>query len=722
MSNVHQPFLPSQYDEEKTIRATTSTWNNYANEEPKEALKRGLKSFPIVEVIVHALAIGTVGVLIWLNVVKMPWVDFVIDDDTVETGYWQLVAKAHELLITTSLSYIAFYYMRAMLMGERGVPFGLLSSTYQFSKPTMLYRHGAWISAVSHRAIFGLTLLVFGVISNLANPFSAILMIPTPGWVTTGERISADASTIHIPGSKNLLWPSAYNETFNSDGQLPCNMMDDYDDVRYQCPAFGHKEILNWFTYYMGTGSYTDASFAPLMGGARRDAVVSCTQENCNDSSEAYSTVMTELETVSIGSYSGWARNQNLGGIRDVPTSKFTVSQRTPSYQPVVAVNCKAGSWNAGREGIDITFPDIQSKWSPSEGPGRPPFTTYLNQSYSGANDFQWFKDTQDNSSSILALAILPLDLENPEEIDKQTNLYVACAIDARWFANLAWYSPKNSATVQSNVTRNLPKILRSKDVLSHTALGISASPIDISLDGAVYLNPTKSFYDNDTYDTAMSYNYSLLGDFLDGLQTHKDISSTWLRPAEKFVSSLLSLVVADGLARSASTWARNPPFLDIHDSNPVILGASDAISKEASEGLLAENAKSDQYLVEIEVERYVYGWIPQGISFWFAVGIFLLYALIAAGHLLYILFIFIFWNSKYCGGTCWDYMGDLVALAMNSSPTPRLYGTGAGIKKWDIWKNSAKVRSFNGERLELCFLDDGEEAGELIQPGKKYY
>ncbi|KAL8627006.1 hypothetical protein Q9189_007301 [Teloschistes chrysophthalmus] len=79
---------------------------------------------------------------------------------------------------------------------------------------------------------------------------------------------------------------------------------------------------------------------------------------------------------------------------------------------------------------------------------------------------------------------------------------------------------------------------------------------------------------------------------------------------------------------------------------------------------------------------------------------------------------------------TCWDSIGEVTALAMNSTPTILLRNTCAGIMELDIFKIPVRVLAFRdvegeGEYLELVFGNiDGSEKevkGIPIKPNRVY-
>jgi hypothetical protein len=68
-----------------------------------------------------------------------------------------------------------------------------------------------------------------------------------------------------------------------------------------------------------------------------------------------------------------------------------------------------------------------------------------------------------------------------------------------------------------------------------------------------------------------------------------------------------------------------------------------------------------------------------------------------------------------------WSSVGELVALAINSKPTPKLKNTGAGVSRLDTWKEKVMVR-ITDERLQIIFEGDGR-LNDYSRPdlGKKY-
>ncbi|KAL8693883.1 MAG: hypothetical protein Q9224_003670, partial [Gallowayella concinna] len=87
-------------------------------------------------------------------------------------------------------------------------------------------------------------------------------------------------------------------------------------------------------------------------------------------------------------------------------------------------------------------------------------------------------------------------------------------------------------------------------------------------------------------------------------------------------------------------------------------------------------------------------------------------------------------YNLHSVSSTCWDSIGEVMALAMNSTPTTLLRNTCAGIVELDVFKIPVRVLAFRDvdgevEHLELVFgnmdNNDKETKGTVIKPNRVY-
>lgn len=99
------------------------------------------------------------------------------------------------------------------------------------------------------------------------------------------------------------------------------------------------------------------------------------------------------------------------------------------------------------------------------------------------------------------------------------------------------------------------------------------------------------------------------------------------------------------------------------------------------------------------EIEYWFYGWLysSSGTTTQLAITVMLAYCVLVFGHIIY---------SAVSGvsSTAWDSSAELVALAMNSSPTETLQNTCAGIVGRQALKTPVRVLATDPGHLELVF------------------
>jgi hypothetical protein len=72
---------------------------------------------------------------------------------------------------------------------------------------------------------------------------------------------------------------------------------------------------------------------------------------------------------------------------------------------------------------------------------------------------------------------------------------------------------------------------------------------------------------------------------------------------------------------------------------------------------------------------------------------------------------------------TAWSSPGDMLALALKSTPSPGVKNTGAGAHRFDTWSHEMQVRDTGDANLELFCRHDDNDAVVLkrVKVGKKY-
>ena len=73
--------------------------------------------------------------------------------------------------------------------------------------------------------------------------------------------------------------------------------------------------------------------------------------------------------------------------------------------------------------------------------------------------------------------------------------------------------------------------------------------------------------------------------------------------------------------------------------------------------------------------------------------------------------------------GSAWDDIAELVALALNSTPSRSLDGTCAGIENWETWIDKVRIREVNEGHLELVsgLEEDTSDGDGRVVVEKKY-
>ena len=215
-------------------------------EKAKIALKRG---FPWLEFTVHAASLTIIGALLWVHVSETFWRDFEVKKQrrqNMELKAWQFAAKVHELLMLASLSFVVFYYMRKLLVGRQGIPFGLVSAPHLTRSPGMLFKQSFWIGW-GRNLPFGGLLFLACILSFTLGPSSAITMIPSLGWYEMKSAFWADSSTVLYNATAGDLWPTVFAQTMNMNATEASDcMLDPFNPLNLQCPTGGFSDILMW--------------------------------------------------------------------------------------------------------------------------------------------------------------------------------------------------------------------------------------------------------------------------------------------------------------------------------------------------------------------------------------------------------------------------------------------------------------------------------------------
>lgn len=155
--------------------------------------------------LIHLVPVGVAVCEIVLN-----WNTYYVGTARYSQATYQLLAKAHEIMIQASIAAVVFCYIRSEMALGSGIPFGLLFSGLQVTQISYLWSMEFWgaMSCGLHRNYrkFLLSLLVFLSIclATVCGPSSAVLLIPRLQYWPGGS------TDIWINATSTELWPDRY--------------------------------------------------------------------------------------------------------------------------------------------------------------------------------------------------------------------------------------------------------------------------------------------------------------------------------------------------------------------------------------------------------------------------------------------------------------------------------------------------------------------------------
>ena len=171
-------------------------------ERTKIAIRKN-RSIALLRSLIHILP---VGISLWL--ISLNWTTYYVGSFIYDQIYYQVGAKAIEILIQASLAASIMAYVRYELVLGKGLPFGALFSGLQINQIGYLWSMEFWGSvgspsfALRRRIMMLVLILVVFILAAAAGPSSAILLIPRRDYWPAGS------THIWINGSISDIWPS----------------------------------------------------------------------------------------------------------------------------------------------------------------------------------------------------------------------------------------------------------------------------------------------------------------------------------------------------------------------------------------------------------------------------------------------------------------------------------------------------------------------------------
>ena len=716
---------------------------SHGSENPKTVLKKRL-SFRKLSV--HFFAIATTIAAVGVNFGNI----FSWDEGSLYVGdnqvynLLQFAAKLHELLIIGSVTSMIMHWIRRRLHGNKGLPFGLLSTGYQISSIEFLCSKGLW-SAVSTDCLLVWTVAATIVFVTVVGPSSAIVVRPRLDWWNArpvfNRPIYNDPPRLYINASLDQLYPITL-------GRPNMTLYPGCDTLEYTsgCPGAAFSDLKNWAASWYNNGVAPNISITEVTTNAQRALLTRTVEVNPNNVSVA--TTLTQPILEMNGLFWDYVQDNKLGEINNVKRPKFVSTDSAPVYAPVVRVECAWFNYSEAIKspGPNVSFPmDVLDNRSGISGPW-PVHPSYWNFTRpKDITNFTWidvsaYSDGNGRGASLGALITLPTlamddayKSKNTGGVSQQSWL-VPCLINAKWAAAKTQHEPRTGNQILHNIT-------------DPSAFGVGhANDVTYGLSDAIRIAPEWAALLNvagiaSTLATGENINATMVEALLNQFvimdqnliyspYMAKGANFTAFAPPETYnvVPATIAAVVAEGLSRQAYGWTAPFILTEVGPNNTTLARLTQQKGWDRS-GLIVTNmsvAEFDEVVngsftsVDLTVMRFGYGYgYKKSATVEFGIAILLIHAFAVMAYFIHTLHCR--FSPTGFSSSAWGAMGEMLALALHSARATELQNVGGGVKATSTWQMKVRVRERGGgDRLELVV---GDEDFEHARPrlDKKY-
>jgi hypothetical protein len=720
----------------------------HSSEDLKEAINRSRWDV-IGTCAFHLLPIGITIILLLLNVLEV-YSDSISPDIShlnARLNALQFAAKLHEISIGASLSKIGLNLLQYEIMNG-GIPLGGFLAGFKINDLGSLWSPEIWATGTCGRKKCFLIALILSFLTLLGatcGPASAILMLPSLGWwevsvTETLESIARSATTSRplfmIGANESSLWPEKIGDSNYWPHVCGASNTTDSLSIPEGCPGGGASTMFDWAR---ATGTFS--SYGPQHWNITIPIYQSA-REQGNRAPKPRPTFNRFLEGVAYpdwrfqsSGYYNWFLSQTisspaaeslvsiaqtLGSGNDTTRWKLNLSDGSDPPAAQVFAACGDTDWAyqnttglviPGRRvllrhgGVHYLSADKEAQIPTYDMKLAFPLGEPTRFWYSNASTALDLWNLSQQPVSIWAslkgegpsigAAMISCFYDRSGICDSYkswTYLHITtCSVFARWQPMEIFVDPNLDTFVHSSGVdspdNSLDKWLR----------GSSAE-----------FDKQKVQLDVEWANNALPPNQTLIP-----IVTSFSPTSGGSSPRDSFGVAVTALV-ADAMARSGMSKAI---FLRANFSSQFLTpwGAStwpwifqDILSFNSSEIDLGSYTP-----VNIRQWRNGYSYSLHGSTRRLALAILLTHILFALIHST--LLVWIGWSCNILKS-----LYEVVVLAINSSPTPILENTCAGITRLDSYKHVVKVREVFEQHLSLVL--EGEEGhSKSVVAGKRY-
>lgn len=655
----------------------------------------------------------------------------------------QFAAKVHEGLAFGSITQIVFHRLRYELLGERGLPFGLVTAAFQITSIPYFLSKQFWSSMrtlrYSPHQILTFTLLVSALVLVVAlGPSSAIVMMPRLGWSPVSMKVLASENARGQRVTRDVFIGSSYSDlyTYNISGDnsrldVCTEWFATTGDYPAECPSGGWRDLVASFTAMFLTHneaatpehSTVNLTVSALVGSRTVTGNGISWSNNSQENNIAYATTPSDFLMSSLN----WKSSEILGS---EPSPQYRIRPGPPSVrgnqtaswmQPKVIVQCAPNSTDI------IHTQNVIDEWYPSHPPyphevniddvpfsflqgAQKPFnlslsTSFLNGTFPAALNatrtgittsqaaFVQLDHQLDPPSSILMIFITA-----SKGLFKEVDL---CIAEPSWI--------DSDIELARNATGSpIPrsgKIVDLEALINNTSSN-SRAVIGLGMDWINSLNQLVPVIG--TLDGSEKVH------FFDYIASFCSLAKLKRRCQSVFLATFLADAVSRSQHAYPSVYFSKSANGSERGYNIFHSAAYTQGSNAATIGPLDEDDLKDAGLytnIPFEFSRYVYGYRLDNLTVVLAMTVLLLHLILVLAHVL-IGLLGSAWSSM-----AWSGLGELLALGIQSDRTPLLKNTGAGTSASSIWRLKTAVREVESEqRLQLVLYEQHTGNGEQHQ------
>lgn len=707
--------------------------SNPPRENLKIAFSKKKRNVLYVAAIFHLPAVALTLVLIGLYVSHATWPSPGPSNNILNSI--QFAAKIHEGLAFGSITQIVFHRLRHELLGEHGLPFGLVTAAFQITSIPYFFSKQFWspmrtIHRSPHQTLTFTLLISALVLVSALGPSSAIVMMPRLGWspVSMSALSPEDARGQRV--TRDVFIGSSYSDLYTSNISGDNSRLDvctqwfaTTGDYPAECPSSGWRDLVASLTALFLTTENKAASRAEspvnlTVSGLVGSRIVTGNGLTwSNDSQEntiAYATTPSDF----LMSALNWKSSEIQGS---EPSPQFRIRPDPPNIrtnetaswlQPFVVVQCSSNA-------TDIVY----RKNLPSElDPSLPPSPHYFNIddipfsflkgtrkpqniSLSTANLNEKFAAALNATRSTRTTSVQGAFIHLDDQLDRAgstamifTTVYEGlfqevdlCIAETSWIESdielvrNATASPVPSSGVHFDLGAML------NDTSSKTR-----PAINLGMDWIESLNQLVPVIGN--LDGGEEVH------FFDYIASFCSLATLKQRCQSVFAASFL----ADAISRSQNVhpsvyFSKNGSdsgreYNVIH-SAAYTQGSNAATTRPLDVDDLED---ADLYInIPFVFSRYAYGYRLDNLTVVLAMAVLLLHMALVIVHVL----------IGFCGSSwssmAWSGLGELLALGIQSDRTPLLQNTGAGVSESSVWRLKTAIRELESEqRLQLVLQE----------------